>query len=159
MTRRVHHTLMIISICFACLGVAFIFFPQPFKMIAFGVWVLFEEPKILNHSQAESRWGHASFEPQLFSVGDDSTRASMAADALQRQVFVGENEYGLVSAIGEGDGGYYDDGCRSYRLVGGISKGEDQWDLVFCLLYPERKVAKVLIYRSCCDRIPKWMID
>ncbi len=159
MNRVVRRALIIISICGVCLGSAFAFFPKPFKMIAFGLWVLFEEPKSRNYSEAKKRWGNAPFKPQQFRLGDESLRSSMAADAVQNQIFVGKSEDELNAALGGEDGGYYDDGCRSYRLVGGISKGEEQWDLVFCLLYPEQKVRTVLIYRSCCDRIPKWMID
>jgi len=82
----------------------------------------------------------------------------MAADIVDKQIGLGMSLGQLKQILGEPDGGYYNDGYWTYRIIRKDSEpNPESWSLVFALPYPEERVNKIFIWRECCNEPPAWM--
>lgn len=96
--------------------------------------------------EAKIRWGHGPFDSIKFREVPTNEKASMIADLMLQEYFIGKPAIEVTKTMGERTGGYYNyDINLTYRIY---EKGRTAWDLVFIVDYETQKVTQVFAYRQ-----------
>lgn len=106
-------------------------------------------------------WGSLRFEPEKFKAANEKDRLAMAADAVERKVFVGESMWKVQDALGEPDSYFFSDSIFAYGLSefakeNIVDQTKETWDLVFVPDKDLKNVADVKIHKRCCYKMPAW---
>jgi hypothetical protein len=105
----------------------------------------------MSADEAAKKWGRIEFDASKFRTGDEKTRASMAASLQKHEKdFRGKSVLEISDMLGPSDGFYFTDVYPAYLIQEGETHKDETWQVVF-LLNNERRVAKVIIHKNCCD--------
>jgi hypothetical protein len=121
-----------------------------FSISAFSVQH-FWRGSTISESEASRRWGTTEFNSSKFKSGDLKARASMTASLIKNEPkYVGKTILEIRELLGPTDGFYFSDVYPTYLIQIGKNHSEETWQLVF-LLDKNRKVARIIIHKNCCD--------
>jgi hypothetical protein len=119
------------------------------------------EAVFLSANTAKKHWGNASFDTEKFKATDEKARMAMAADAVTKKIFVGEEISRLRKTLGAPNSYFFSDTILAYRLSDPSTEAPGQqkketWDLVFIPDAELVKIAEVKIHKRCCYSVPSW---
>ncbi len=98
--------------------------------------------------EAEISWGTKKLNESAFYSGSASIRASMTANLIRSEKFIGKSCVTISEILGEKTGDYYvSDGNVTYALT---EKKSANWILTF-ICGESGRVERVIIRKSCCS--------
>ena len=98
--------------------------------------------------EARMIWPENNFSEQSFKGESSTGRASMAADLIEKQAYIGMECKKIPELLGDSTGDYYyQDSNYTYRLTDNESAN---WILTF-VCDENGTIAKVFIRKSCCS--------
>ena len=93
----------------------------------------------------KNKWGYNTFYIDKFRTGNYQTRASMAADLLQRKSeFIGLNIIDIKKQLGQPNGYFINETNPAYI----IESKENTWQLIFQIY--NNNVVNIFVHKSCC---------
>lgn len=104
----------------------------------------------LSVEKAKKKWGNQKFDPIKFKSSGFKEKAAMAADATQRQVWVGKDPVLLRAEMGEPDGYFFSDTILAYQIEPYSDSHKEAWQLVFIPDKQNKLIDQVKIHKKCC---------
>ena len=109
---------------------------------------LFIFGKTMSASAAETKWGKADFNSQIFKSATSGERAKMASAMVrQKNLWIGKSIKDIREELGTHDGYYFTDSIPAYLIQETETRDGEAWQVVFI---PDNryKIKDLIIHRN-----------
>lgn len=104
-------------------------------------------------SDAKKKWGVSDFKPKEFKTSSEKIKGAMATNAIEKQVYVGQDMLNVRKDMGTPDSYFFSDTIYAYKITE-PDKDKESWHLVFIPDREIKKVKEVKIHKKCCYKLP-----
>jgi hypothetical protein len=109
--------------------------------------------QFLSGKEAKTKWGSSTFVGAKYKNSTEQERGAMAADAINKNLFVGTDMISVRKLLGTPDSYFFSDTIYAYKITEPAADKES-WQLIFVPDEKLEKVKEIKIRKKCCYKSP-----